>query len=292
MREALETFETIFKTQEKEIFLDNYLLSDGTYFIVSEDGKYNCFEIERKTPLDREDINNQFLILADYYSRLISINKPVDKSKTIKSNNYLSFVVNKADLGKDERINSGIEFYYDKLKEWASDEQVSEVEKNKVWISAHLPEFKKNISDNGRLKIFFKEMGWEEKYKAESLKYLSRKIFNAVYDTGEQVLGVPNDISINAKKPYLMNKSRKVEYPLLVTLEEAIVRHRFFEYLRCCAESGRRNIYVDDTRIIPIKDRQHLQDVGVYNFTGMYMHIDMNERGIIINDIDIICKPI
>ncbi len=291
MREALETFETIFKTQEKEIFLDNYLLSDGTYFIVNGN-EYSCFEIERKTPLDRSNVDNQFLILADYYSRLISMNKPVDKNKIVKSNNYFSFVINKTDLNKKERLNSGIEFYYNKLKEWANDEQIPKIEENKAWISAHLPEFEKNISDNGRLKIFFKVMGWEEKYKAESLKYLSKKIFNAVYESDGQVLGVPNDISINAKKPYLMNKSRKVEYPLLVTLEEAIIRHRFFEYLRCCAESGKRNIYVDDTRIIPIKDRQHLQDVGVYNFTGMYMHIDMNKRGIIINDIDIICKPI
>lgn len=291
MQEVIDTFSEIYKKQGSSIFLDNYLLSEGTYFIAEKD-ECSIYEIKWGEPLDRENENIQFLILADFYSRLISMNKSVDKSKLIKSNNCYSLIINKKDLDKNDKVEKSLNLYYECLKEWAeNDKENANINFIQELVKCSLSENIRGLSPDGRFKWFFKPEGWQEKYEKESYKYLSRNVFNATIK-GQELLGVPFDININSKKPYLMNKSRKVEYPLLITLDEAIMRWRFFEFLRCCVESGRKNIYADDTRIIPLNDRQHLKDVGVFFFTGYYLRIDMGKNGVFFKDMDTICNPI
>lgn len=292
MQQAIELFDSIYKEQETEIILDNYLLSDGLY-IIAANNKINQYNIQYKESLNKKDKNIQFLILADYYSKLISINKPVDKKKLIKSNNYLSFIINQKNLKDKEKLNNSIELYYNKIKEQATNEQIELINNNQLWIKTNLTELEENCTNKGSLKIFFKPNNWQEEYKKESIKYLSQNIFNAtVKGKNDEILGVPNDIKLSPKKPYTMNKSRKTEYPLLATLEEAITRYNFFNYLECCAKNHKNNIYIDETRIIPLDNTQHLQDVKVFGFTGMFLRVDMTKMGVIIKDMDIISSPI
>ena len=54
--------------------------------------------------------------MADYYSGLIDMNKPIDGKKIIHSNNYLSFFVKKDSFVNGKLTNEVIENYYNVLR--------------------------------------------------------------------------------------------------------------------------------------------------------------------------------
>ena len=101
------------------------------------------------------------------------------------------------------------------------------------------------------MKVFF-VLEDEEKtkkiYEQENTRYLAPNIYNSndynlIVD--EKLIGLPNDnMSMNAKKPFLENKGRKVSLPYLLNQDDALLQGQLFDYLYGYAALGKVNVYL------------------------------------------------
>ena len=102
LQECMEVFRENFKQYSEQWVLDNYVPKDGTYLFINIDDNFsvgNPIEIktDRKTGKvqGQETSEYQLISFLDYYSKLIEMNKPVDSTKQIHSNNFYAFFVKK-----------------------------------------------------------------------------------------------------------------------------------------------------------------------------------------------------
>lgn len=266
------------------LIIDTYIPKDGTYIIVKKvDGHFRVDDIieirlDRKTnELQNEgDISFSRIRRWDYHSKLVSMNKPMDKNKVIHSNNYLSFFIKKENIATNKLTKVVIHNYYETLRnpylKYTNSKQkeiyntieqelgqvdscvVDEIEE---WINENIFELDKLNIDLGRkeyLKIFFQLSDIEKtnyEYEREGKRYLSPNIYNSndynVLVKGE-IFGLPDDnMGMNSKKPYLENKSRKVTVPYLLNKDEVLLQRKFFDYLLNMASIRKVNIYIDFT---------------------------------------------
>ena len=104
LKECLEIFENELHEKGENLILDSYIPADGTYIVVSKIN--NKFQIKdeainikynKKTDELEGRMNTLYedICFYDYNSKLVDMNKPIDKKKIIQSNNYLSFFIKK-----------------------------------------------------------------------------------------------------------------------------------------------------------------------------------------------------
>lgn len=310
LNQALELFKKDYEIHEDKLILDNYIPADGTYIIVRPndndliiDNEKIQIKLDKKIKdIDRTVNNLEFLCLADYNSKLLDMNKPIDNKKIIHSNNYLSFFIKKDNLSSGKLTDEIIDNYYNvlenpllkyskpKAKElyMSVEKKVGEVDKtrlNKIryWIKKNICKFK-NISGKDYLKIFFCYP--EEEYIKEGMRYFIPNLYNNndcnLLINGE-IYGLPNDnMGLNAKKPYLENKTRKTAAPYLINQEEVMLQKKFFDYLMNNAAAGKVNIYMGD-KIFAMESGRTLDDY----FRGIYLRIKKGKE-VEIHDFDVI----
>ncbi|MBD8045574.1 MAG: type I-B CRISPR-associated protein Cas8b/Csh1 [Clostridium argentinense] len=299
LRDAINTFKDIYDKKGEDFITDSYVPADGDYIIiVPEDNTFTELDSikikqDKKTKeVDRSSNYFKFICNADYLSKLIDMNKPIDSNKIIHSNNYLSFFVKKDNVNNGKLNEKIIDSYYEILKnpeiKYSKDKEklrlYKEVENKygkpdetlieniKKWIKENIKNYvDENSNDKSYIKFFFKYD--LEKYKEENEKYVIPNIFNSVdfnVKIGEKTYGLPNDnMGLNSKKPYLENKSRKTKVPQLISLEEALMQKKFFDYLLNQASIGNTNIYMDNKKIYPKNDKESIN----IDFSGIYLRI-------------------
>lgn len=297
IKDCLKIFEKILDSEDK-IIIENYIPADGTYIIISKEEenfkikdivniKYNRKnnEIEGKTSFYYSDI-----CFYDYNSKVIDMNKPIDKKKIIQSNNYLSFIIKKESLQNGKLNEERIDQYYEvlanpylkysdsKAKEIykKTEENLGEVDKKelesiKTWIKINIFNLDIDISGKGYLKIFFEYP--YEKYSIESKRYLIPNIYNSNsfnIKINDEIFGLPNDnMGLNAKKPYLENKSRKISVPYLIDSNEVNLQKKFFDYLMNLAIVGKVNVFISGNKIVGLNDGEFLKD----EFNGIFLRL-------------------
>ncbi|MBY6956944.1 type I-B CRISPR-associated protein Cas8b/Csh1, partial [Clostridium botulinum] len=153
---------------------------------------------DKKTKeIDRSSEYFKFICNADYLSKLIDIQKPIDSKKIIHSNNYLSFFVKNENVNNGKLNNKIIDSYYEILKKpeikYSKEKRrlnkeiedkygkVNEnlIENKKIWIKDNIKDYvHEDNKGNSYLKIFFKYD--LEEYKKENEKNLIPNIFNKV----------------------------------------------------------------------------------------------------------------
>lgn len=314
LKQAIEIFEREFSIKGDRMILDSYIPADGTYIIVDiRDNDFFISKIidikyDRKSKdIDRAstDINDiDFICFADYNSKLIDMNKPIDGKKVIHSNNYMSFFIKKESLTNGKLTTEVIDNYYNTLKNikekykgkkksieiynelesrigYVNQEQVDKISN---WIKNNIFTSFNEISGKDYLKIFFKFS--EDDYIREGQRYLIPNIYNN-NDTNEiineETYGLPNDnMGLNAKKPYLENKSRKVVAPYLLNQDEVLIQKKFFDYLMNKAIAGESNIYLGDN----IESYEY-GDSPSRAFNGLYLRIAKGKE-VEIHDYDVI----
>ena len=94
------------------------------------------------------------------------------------------------------------------------------------------------------------------------------------------ILGLPNNnMGMNSKKPYLANRTRKVETPYLLDQKNAKLQNLLFDYLSGSLAKGRANIYFADDgnkkNIIAVSDRETPGDFS----SGYYMRLSQGKSG-------------
>lgn len=296
LKDCMDKFYGIYDEDKEDYIFEDYYLSEGTYLLVNEKGDIEKeFKVNKKNNDKTYDYYDKFAEM-DYLSKLIDMNKPIDPNKVIHSNNYLSFFIKKDNI-QTKLTEEIIDTYYDILlnpmKKYEKDKnkknmydeiekncgKVNEekLQKNKNWIKEHI----KNLIGDGNkeknyLKIFFKAD--IEEYRRESKKYVIPNIYNSTqYNTSINGItyGLPNDnMGLNAKKPYLENKSRKNTLPYLISTEEVSKQKKFFDYLMNNANQGKNNIYIDDNKIKCLPKGEFLEG----DFNGYFLRIQKGKE--------------
>ncbi len=315
LKDCLKVFENVLeKSEGDKLIIDSYIPADGTYIIVSpKDEVYEIkdpvnIKLDKKTKeIDRSNKYYEDLCNYDYNSKLIDMNKPIDSKKIIHSNNYLSFFIKKESLTNGKLTNEIIDNYYEvlsnpnikysksknamKIYETVEEEigkvDIEKLEKIKNWIKDNI--FNLNIEITGKdyLKIFFEAP--IEEYKREGKRYLIPNIYNNNdfnINSGNEIYGLPNDnMGLNAKKPYLENKTRKVTVPYLLSNNEVLLQKKFFDYLMNFAAMGKVNVYIDNSNneINPYESG----DLSDNDFNGIFLRIKKGKE-VEILDYDII----
>lgn len=303
LKDCLEIFEAELERTKKRfgdsdrLILDNYILQDGDYLVVEGDGEIRQCSVKmdkKSRTIERIPADDQLyerICFYDYHSRLVSMDKPQDPKKVIHSNSYLSFWVKWDSLDNGKLNEEAIDRYFDILKNPREKykkpqdrkmydyiaEKIGEVdqkklEENRKWIKMHVFELEGlELKRKNYLKIFFAEE--PELYVQEEQRYVMTKIFNKNdynVEIDGQIYGLPNDnLGLNAKKPYLENKTRKITIPYLITPEEAIKQRMFFDYLMNKANAGETDIFFayDEEKIISKKRGQMIEG----DFSGYFL---------------------
>lgn len=312
LSDVIKTFEKEYEKKGDNYITDSYIPVDGEYIIVEPSkGEFKILDrvnikIDKKTKeIDTTNQYFDFICKADYMSKLIDMNKPIDSKKIIHSNNYLSFFVKKENINNGKLTNEIIEEYYNILKSplikyskpkakklyeeiekkhGKSDEK--RIEKIEGWIKTNIYNLvDKDSKDKSYLKIFFKYD--LEEYRKESEKYILTNIYNSNdFNTtiNEQIYGLPNDnMGLNSKKPYLENKSRKIKVPYLLSQEEVLIQKKFFDYLMNQVSVGKTNIYINENGIKTFTNDKMLDE----DFCGYYLRIKKGKE-VEIHDFDTI----
>ena len=96
--------------------------------------------------------------------------------------------------------------------------------------------------------------------------------------------GFPNDnMGLNAKKPYLENKSRKNAIPYLISIEEVLLQKKFFDFLMNNVSQGNSNVYLRDGQIKCISNNEILEE----DFNGYFLRLKKGKE-VEIHDFDVI----
>lgn len=315
LEDCLDIFEKEYKLKGDPIILDKYTPDSGLYLLVNSSG------VVIKTAVVDDKGTNRHLykdfIEMDYLSRLLDMNKPIDKKKTVKSNNYLSFWVKILDLIEDPKTKKikldkeCIDRYFDTLAtierkykdkhdknlyetvlKDVGEIDLEKLERCRAWVEENIFTLLDKYSVDKKfkyVKVFFDAD--IELYRRESNRYVYPNLFNSndynEYDDGV-IYGLPNNnMGMNSKKPYLKRIDRNIKVPFLVSLEKAIIMKKFFDYLACLVdgEDKRLNLYIgDDNGLDPISDAA-LKDK---KFDGIYLRLAKEKNEVEIVDYDII----
>lgn len=123
LQEGLAVFQRM-REKNDRLILDEYVPKDGTYRLIEltddgyQTGKTLYIRYDKKTGeiIGKADSDYPFFCYLDYYSKLIDMNKPMDSSKLIHSNNYLSLFVKKETIKEHKLTGKILEGYYAVLK--------------------------------------------------------------------------------------------------------------------------------------------------------------------------------
>lgn len=282
--ECLEVFRECLGVEHEDLILNSYIPADGTYIFVDqfgETGNPMNIKMDKKTrTIERDHINFKEFCFYDYYSQLISMNKPVDSGKIVHSNNLESFWVKKDNVINGKLTEDGIDRYYDTLlnpeKKYEKSKEASRIyamikddigdvdekrlQRNRGWIKDHIFEMESicDMTKKDYLKIFF--VTEKENLVKEAKRYILPNIYNSNdYNVEKEgkIYGLPdNNLGMNAKKPFLSVKTRKCPAPYLLDGNDAMIQKQFFDYLMNFAAAGQYNIYVDmeERKFIPCKN--------------------------------------
>ncbi len=275
LADCIDIFKNVYdieKSKGKDIITDDYIPTAGRYIIVdesfSENYKIVDIKLNKDGTVEDETIEElEFIKIADYHSRLISMNKSLDGKKIIHSNNYLSFFV-KGESYKNGKLNDErIDAYYDLLlspdSKYSTKKKSKEIfeinsqvlteinsdllEKCRTWIKNNYKKIEV-VDEKQYVKIFFKQN--KGMYIEEGKRYIIPNVYNdndynVNIDT-DTVYGMPNNnIGLNSKKIYLKNKTRKNEVPFLVSQNDILLHKQFFDFLLNQVSKKIYTIYFD-----------------------------------------------
>lgn len=307
-----------------KLLVDNYVPKDGTYILVNMDKGFSCespleimFDKKSGELRGKNDIRYNYIRYLDYNSKLIEMNKPIDAKKVIHSNNMYSFFIKKDSITEKKVTKSVIDGYYNTLStpemkytkpnakelyQQAAAElgepDCETIDKIRDWVQEWLLNplvMTADLSGKNYLKLFFvydDAKKTKELYEKENKRYTIPNIYNSNdynVKNGSMILGMPsNNLGLNAKKPFLENKTRKTPAPYLINLDAVILQSQFFDYLWGHACKGNVNVYIDFEnnviKAVPDKNRNipSIED-GLYLRIKKGKEVEILDSDVVIN---------
>lgn len=258
--DILEVFKKEYKKKQDSLILDSYSLKDGLYIKIDTNGNLHYFE--SKTLKKEKSFTNllgiqnsdelEWFKAVDYYSSYLNSNKALFDKK-IHNINYLTMFYkaenNEYVKGKlREHFSTLLSFkkfkdrnekqvlinYESYIKKYSRKKQI--IVKYRT-LESKFDEIITKVEEleiKNYIKIFFEED--LEVYKKESEIYLSLKIFNDIkysVKIEDEIYGLSNaNMGLNSKKPYLENKTQKLNIPFMLENENALMLKKFFDWLK------------------------------------------------------------
>lgn len=312
LQECVDVFCEELKEKTIQWLLDNYVPKDGTYILLNMENGFSVEKIldiktDKKTGNVQGETDSDYKLITflDYYSKLIEMNKPVDSTKIIHSNNMYAFFVKKESL-QEKLTDKSVDGYYSTLKNphkkynktndrllYEQVEQelgVVDAEQLEIvhqWIKNNFNQFVEkqeiDLSRKDYLKLFFIGNDRErtkERVRVEGKRYLLPNIFNKNdynQNCENGIKGLPsNNMGMNSKKPYLENKTRKTKVPYMLDINKAMAQTQFFDYLAGQAAKGKNNIYVDldKNKIYAYENGKMISRID----TGIYLRVQTGKE--------------
>ncbi len=322
IKEYLEVFEKWIAEKGIKVITDAYIPKNGTYRLIeiTDSG----FEIRTTLEIEydkkknyissSENMDYDLISILDYYSKWINSQKPI-KSKKIHTNNYLSFAVKKETIQKKELTKEIIQNYYQVLK----NPEIKYKSQKNTPILYNSVEKEIGTPDIGLIqkieKYLLEESCWsgidfdrkdyvkiffvfsdrkktEEYYERESKRYIIPNIYNNndfnIFQ-GEETFGLSNNnMNMNAKKPYLENKTRKISTPNLISQKQALLQNQMFDYFMTIVSRGKNCVYLinndDEPEIRAYKNTEEPK----YLQSGYYLRMKKEKNEVSIEQADII----
>lgn len=265
--DLIEVFRKKYEIEGDKLILDNYVLKDGLYVKVNDDESMEYF-ISKTLKKEKVflhvngDVTHtmfDWFKERDYYSGYLNSNKAFDDKK-IHNVNYLSFFVKvESFISNDPKkllLDDAIKSQYLALSDYKKFKKRNEIEilkgfQNKLnepvrqedvtkkynFVEDNIQAIVKIAQENNvdnYVKIFFDAP--VEKYKEESEIYYAIKIFNDIEYSetiNKEVYGLSDsNMGLNAKKPFLAQKTRKTEAPCMLKDSDALLLKKFFDWLK------------------------------------------------------------
>lgn len=269
--DVLEVFKKEYDEKGDKLILDNYVLKDGLYVKINDDKTLEYFIFDNDKKVEKKEncfkdlsgnINHEmyeWFKERDYYSGYLNSNKSF-YDKKIHNINYLSFfvkvdsfisedskkILNRESIRKQyqylcsyekftkKQEKELLENYQEYLKERSRKKDL--IYKYRI-LEEKLDLCVEKAKDSGiknYIKIFFNED--IELYKKESNIYYTIKIFNDISYSKKLENGVYGlsdaNMGLNAKKPFLEQKSKKITAPFLLLDSDALLSKKFFDWLK------------------------------------------------------------
>ena len=319
--ECVEIFKRELEKNSDKFVLDNYIPKDGTYFIIKiEKDNWEMMEpiditYDKKQERVEGEMNVYYekVCFLDYYSKLIDMDKALDRAKKIHSNNYLSFFVKKENLFNGALTVDIIKKYYDvfrnlntkygrspeskklyeETEKLCGQTDIDLIKSSEEWINTHIFKILKPSKEKDYLKLFFVFPDWnktKQLFIQEGTRYFIPNIYNNnKYNTDGhdgKILGLPNNnLQMNGKKPYLGNMSRKNKAPFLLDREQVLLQSKFYDYLEGFAAKGKYDVYFDieKNKIRAYKSKEYPGS----GFYGYYIRIKKGKE-VEIQNVDVV----
>ncbi len=258
INDLVQLFKKAYERFGDSIILDSYHPKPGLYMKIDKASKPQKLVIGKERPEGTPELYKWFRD-RDYCSTLVDMNKSVDPKKKIHSNNYLTLFMKKdifPGVGENALDKSAFEErikqYFDILaqsEEKNGDKKAkglmeyvpgqtdrTEIENNRDYILDHLDFLIEEIKTKefeGYVSLFFDAD--ISIYEHVCRKYLVSRIFNKnTFNEkfGSEIMGLSNyNMGSNDKKPYLELKTTKYKVPYRVTVEDALMTKKFFDWL-------------------------------------------------------------
>lgn len=295
----IDVFRRRYNTLGDEMLLDDYELSEGIYILYNFNvptKPLTIFEVDKKKDKEKSWKNDEFykhITIFDYYSPILESNKAI-ADKKLHSNQTYAFRAKTQNL-KPEILKDKIDKFYDILENY---EDSLKKDKIKLQLYQNLKADEKFLDNDDIIKIknildkeIYKYYDEKEKtikiffvpnnlktedeilesytnFKNGAKRYLVPNIFVktdcCIIEKGE-VLGVPNSwYTANDSKPSLMNNGKVNKLPILLTVDEVIIRDKLRNYLLKELKVGKKYIYFSQVDIFPSKEL--LIDTKNYNY--------------------------
>lgn len=241
----------------EELALTFHMPQEATYVFV---WAHNNWKVLNKR---RVEFNSRYRLM-DYYSRIVSTNKPV-ASKAIQSNNYCSF------FAKGNITEENIDDYFEETglpadKQWY-----------KEWVKSHLTILRNEYK--GFVKIFFPES--PETYRELGMQNWEEKSITMTPYDDEQ--GAPICYNVNLKKGYTRNRFNTY----LVDRARGLQIKIFYDLLTGLLRRGKNMIYVYENGFYAGNEHD------IPNFFikgGVFLKYSFSSRGTLaIEDMEPIC---
>lgn len=258
--DILEVFKKEYEKSGDELILGSYSLKDGLYVIINKDKTLSFFEAKTVKQeklfanIDGKQDSRAFekLKVWDYYSSYLNSNKALFDKK-VHNINYLSYffkaenseyVKDKIDEHfailsdfskfKTKQDKEILEKYQEVFKDELRKEDILQKQNTLKENFDEIIELSKQKEIKNYIKIFFEED--LKIYQKESEIYLALKIFNdSKYNeiVDDKIYGLSNaNMGLNSKKPYLENKTKKLNVPFLIENSDALMLKKFFDWLK------------------------------------------------------------
>lgn len=255
----------------ENVAIDYHKPSNAVYITVNKDFNYKIISKERFS------FNSKYSMM-DFYSNIISTNKSVDTKKQISSNNYLTFFCK----NNGKLNNEIIDKYYERLN--TPEEHLI----YRDWIKENIFEIFKEMEKNKLVKIFFVNNPIE-KFITLGKEYLQNNILSNKLTIDDNVYGNSAFINLNAHKPFLKNKTRKVQVPIPIDIEEAIKIKYLQDIFIGFYKRGYEVTYImEDGRLYPINLGAG-EGINRSFTNGIIIAYKLDNRGnLIILDMDVI----